>query len=83
MVGWGFWVCFFVLGCFCLFFVAVVDVVLWFLFVCLFACIFVFQVPTFTRRGHECRDLLSPCNGMYASTNQTSIHTIMGNGCGW
>ena len=24
----------------------------------------VFLLPTFTRLGHECQDLLSPCDGM-------------------
>ena len=26
----------------------------------------VFLLPAFTRLGHECQDLLSPCDGMHA-----------------
>ena len=29
----------------------------------------VFLLPAFTRLGHECQDLLSPCDGMHACTD--------------
>ena len=29
----------------------------------------VFLLPAFTHLGHECQDLLSPCNGMHAYTD--------------
>ena len=29
----------------------------------------VFLLPAFTRTGHECQDLLSPCNGMHVCTD--------------
>ena len=29
----------------------------------------VFLLPAFTHLGHECQDLLSPCDGMHVSTD--------------
>ena len=29
----------------------------------------VFLLPAFTRLGHECQDLLSPCDGMHVFTD--------------
>ena len=29
----------------------------------------VYLLPAFTRLGHECQDLLSPCDGMHVCTN--------------
>ena len=37
----------------------------------------VFLLPAFTRLGHECQDLLSPCDGMLASTDKTSVYTLI------
>ena len=52
-------------------FVVVVCMLLFFL--CVFFCFvlfcFVFLVPAFTRLGHECQDLLSPCDGMHVCTD--------------
>ena len=52
-----------VLGGFCLFLF-----VLFWVFVCLFVfwCVF---LPAFTRLGHKCWDLLSPCDGMHVCTD--------------
>ena len=36
----------------------------------------VFLLPTFTCLGHECRDLLSPYDGMHVCTDKTSVYTI-------
>ena len=35
----------------------------------------VFLLPAFTRPGHECQDLLSPCNGMHMCTDGISVYT--------
>ena len=37
----------------------------------------VFLLPAFTRLGHECKDLLSPCDGMHVSTDWTSVYTLI------
>ena len=37
----------------------------------------VFLLPAFTRLGHECQDLLSPCDGMHVSTDYTSVYTLI------
>ena len=37
----------------------------------------VFLLPPFTRLGHECQDLWSPCDGMHAYTDQTSLNTLI------
>ena len=37
----------------------------------------VFLLPAFTRLGHECQDLLSPCNGMHVCTDWTSVCTLI------
>ena len=31
----------------------------------------------FTHLGHECQDLLSPCNGMLVRTDKTSVYTLI------
>ena len=31
----------------------------------------------FTHLGHECQELLSPCNGMHVCTDQTSVYTLL------
>ena len=31
----------------------------------------------FTHVGHECQDLLSPCNGMHVCTDYTSVYTLI------
>ena len=36
----------------------------------------VFLLPAFIRLGHECQDLLSPCDGMHVFTDQTSVYTL-------
>ena len=52
----------------------------------------VFLLPAFTRLGHECQDLLSPCDGMHVCTDYTSVYTLIrkswgffgrGGGGGW
>ena len=37
----------------------------------------VFLLKAFTHLGHECQDLLSPCNGMQVCTNYTSVYTLI------
>ena len=37
----------------------------------------VFMEPAFIRLGHELQDLLSPCDGMHVSTDQTSVYTLI------
>ena len=37
----------------------------------------VFLLPAFTRLGHECQDLSSPCDGMRVFTDQTSVYTLI------
>ena len=37
----------------------------------------VFLMLAFTRLGHECQDLPSPCNGMHVCTNWTSVYTLV------
>ena len=37
----------------------------------------VFLLLAFTRLGHECQDLLSPCDGMHVCTDWTSLHTLI------
>ena len=37
-------------------------------------CIF---VASFTRLGHECQDLLSPCDRMHVCTDYTSIYALI------
>ena len=37
----------------------------------------VFLLPAFTRPGHECQDLLSPCDGMHVYTDYTSVYTLI------
>ena len=37
----------------------------------------VFLLPTFTRLGYECQDLLSPCDGMHVCTDKTSVYTLI------
>ena len=34
-------------------------------------------LPAFTRPGHECQDLFSPCDGMRVCTDQTSVYTLI------
>ena len=34
----------------------------------------VFFLPAFTCLGHECQDLLSPCDGMHVCTNSLCSH---------
>ena len=34
-------------------------------------------VAAFTLLRHECQDLLSPCDGMHACTDKTSVYTII------
>ena len=34
-------------------------------------------VCAFTRLGHECQDLLSPCDGMHVSTDWISVYTLI------
>ena len=51
----------------CLFFIPTIEVVIfrlrgW----CMLG---VFLLPAFTRLGHECQDLLSPCHGMHVCTD--------------
>ena len=36
-----------------------------------------FLLTAFTRLGHECQDLLSPCDGMHVCTHQTSVYTLI------
>ena len=44
----------------------------------------VFLLSAFTHLGHECLDLLSPCDGVYVTTDWTLIYThlkeFIGNG---
>ena len=42
----------------------------------------VFLLPVFTRLGHERQDLLSPWGGMHASTDWTSVYTLIGKSFG-
>ena len=35
----------------------------------------VFLLLAFTRLGHECRDLLSPCDEMHVCTGQTGLYS--------
>ena len=35
-----------------------------------------FLRPAFTRLGHECQDLLSPCGRMHVCTYKTSVYTL-------
>ena len=37
----------------------------------------VFLLPAFIRLGHECNDVLSPCDGMHVSTDSTSVYTLI------
>ena len=37
----------------------------------------VFLLPAFTLLGHECQDLLSPCDGMRVCTDWTSVYTVI------
>ena len=37
----------------------------------------VFLLLAFTRPGHECEDLLSPCDGMHVCTHYTSVYTLI------
>ena len=37
----------------------------------------VLLLPTSTRLRHECRDLLSPCDGMHVCTDETSVYTLI------
>ena len=37
----------------------------------------VFLLPAFTHLGHECQDLLSPCNAMHVCTDYTSVYTLI------
>ena len=37
----------------------------------------VFLLPAFTRLGHECRGLLSPCTGVHVCTDKTSIYILI------
>ena len=34
-------------------------------------------LPAFTRLGHECQDLLSPCDGMHMCTDLTWAYTLI------
>ena len=36
----------------------------------------VFLLPAFTRLGHECQDLSSPCDGMHVCTDYASVYTL-------
>ena len=36
-----------------------------------------FLLPTSTRLGHECQDVLSPCDGMHACSDWTSVYTLI------
>ena len=38
----------------------------------------VFLLPAFTSLGHECQDLLSPCDGMHVCTDWTLVYTLTG-----
>ena len=37
----------------------------------------VFLLPAFIHLGHECQDLLSPCDGMHVCTDKTSVYTFI------
>ena len=37
----------------------------------------VLLLPAFTRLGHECQYLLSPCGGMHVYTHETSVYTLI------
>ena len=37
----------------------------------------VFLLPAFTCLGHECQDLLSPCDGMHVCTDWTSVYALI------
>ena len=36
----------------------------------------VFLLPAFARLGHECQDLLSPCDGRHACTDLTPVYSL-------
>ena len=36
----------------------------------------VFLLPAVIHLGHECQDLLGPCEGMHVCTDQTSVYTL-------
>ena len=36
-----------------------------------------FLLPSFIRLGHECQDLMSPCDGMHVCTDKTSVYTLI------
>ena len=36
----------------------------------------VFLLLAFTRLGHECQDLLSPCDGMHVCMDKISVDTL-------
>ena len=60
---------------FSFFFYTTIDLVTF----CLGGCCMlgVFLLPAFTRLGHECQDLLNPCNGMHVCTDWTLVYTLM------
>ena len=35
-------------------------------------------LPVFARLGHECQDLLSPCDGVHVCTDKTSVYALIG-----
>ena len=35
------------------------------------------MLPAFPRLGHECQDLLSPCDGMHVCTDMTSFYALI------
>ena len=37
----------------------------------------VFLLPAFTHQGHECQDLLSPCDGMHVCTEYTPVYNLI------
>ena len=37
----------------------------------------VFWLPAFSRLGHECQDLLSPCDGTHVCTDYESLYTLI------
>ena len=37
----------------------------------------VFPLQALTSLGHECQDLLSPCDGMHVYTDKTSVYTLI------
>ena len=40
-----------------------------------------FLLPAFTRLGHKCQDLWSPCGGMHVCTDKTSVCTLIRKSC--